>query len=74
MLALISAVFWYLGYASTDVYSIRIGLILMGLAVVFYKLPYVSYVYTSRRFKDHPQAQELFAGGWKSFSRWVNQA
>ena len=73
MVAAVSAALWALGYAGTDAYSIRIGLSLMGLAVIFYKLPYVSYVYTRRRFKHHPKAQKVFSGGWKSFSNWVNQ-
>ena len=74
LVAIVSAVLWLLGVASTEEHSIKIGLVLMGLAVVFYKLPYLSYWYTRRRFKSHPQAQALFNGDWKSFRSWANQA
>ena len=74
LLALVSAIFWLLGYASTDVYSIEIGLVFMGLAVVFYKLPYVSYWVTKRRFRAHQTAAGLLDGDWKSFRTWIDQA
>ena len=73
LIALVSATFWYLGYASTDKYSIRIGLVLMGLAVIFYKLPYLSYLFAKRRYKDSQAARGILDQGWQSFNSWLER-
>lgn len=73
LVALVSATFWYLGYAATDKYSTRIGLVLMGLAVIFYKLPYISYLFTKRRYKHSQAAPGILDQGWKSFNSWLDR-
>ncbi len=73
LVALVSATLWVLDFASTDVHSTKIGIVLMGLAVVFYKLPHISFIYTKRRFKAHPEAEEIFTGNWRTFRKWAYQ-
>lgn len=73
VLIIASLVFWYTDTFSLHSSSTLIGLVFMILAVIFYQLPYFSYLLTRRRFssKDR-QGIEILDSGWKVFKQWLN--
>ena len=71
---LVSVILWYLGYASIDSHSTIIGLILMGLAVIFYKLPHISYWCTRIRYRSDEGASKMLSSGWKEFRNMLEKS
>ena len=43
------------------------GIVLMVLAVIFYKIPYFAYLANCRYFADNGRANELMGGTWKQY-------
>ena len=64
---LVSVILWYFGFASIDRHSTVIGLTFMGLAVIFYKLPHISYWCTRIRYRGNEVASEMLKPGWREF-------
>ena len=72
ILIMVSALFWYTKAVTLENSSFWIGAALMLLAVLFYQLPYVSYLLTRRHFggTDH-SGIEILNSDWKSFRQWL---
>lgn len=71
LLIIISVIFWMLGYESGGQTSVWIGSILMLLAVVFYKLPHLSFILTKKKFQqgqNGPDDEHLYAD-WPTFKQ-----
>lgn len=62
---------WYFEIGSIGTYSTEIGLIFMGLAVIFYKIPHISYLLIRSRYQGHAETAEVVNSGWKSFRHWL---
>ena len=72
VIILASILFWRTGIASIEKYSIWIGLIFMGLAILFYKLPHISYLILRRRSTALNSAEcANLCSGWNSFKTWL---
>ena len=73
MLVCVSAFIWYTDAISIQSSSSVIGLSFMFMAVVFYKLPHISYLLIRRRYKNvqNLQGVEILASDWKTFKSWV---
>tara|TARA_R110002096_G_scaffold109088_16_gene238835 strand:+ start:634 stop:933 length:300 start_codon:yes stop_codon:yes gene_type:complete len=72
ILIAVSAVFWYTKTATLENSSFWIGAAFMLLAVVFYQLPYVSYLITRRHFGQADRVGlEILDTGWKPFKQWL---
>ena len=63
---------WYFEIESIGPYSTEIGLFLMGLAIIFYKIPHISYLLIRGRYQGHVETAELVNSGWKSFRHWLD--
>ena len=72
MIVLFSIIFWYTGIFSLESSSVWIGLALMLLAIVFYQLPFLSYLLTKRYFKQQENiSSELLNSNWSQFKNWL---
>jgi drug/metabolite transporter (DMT)-like permease len=73
ILIAVSAVFWYTKTVTLENSSFWIGAAFMLLAVVFYQLPYVSYLLTRRYFDNADRCGiEILDSGWKAFKQWLD--
>jgi hypothetical protein len=73
ILLAVSAVFWYTKAVTLENSSIWIGAAFMLLAVLFYQLPYVSYLLTQRHFESADRSSiEILYSDWKAFRRWLD--
>ena len=71
---LLSAVICSIGFALwlaqvplLDEYKPITGLIIMGVAVVFYKTPYFSYLLNRRHFVDDIEMMQLLGKDWQDY-------
>lgn len=72
ILIIASAIFWYTKAVTLDNSSLWIGAVFMILALLFYQLPYISYLYTRRHFKKERESDpEILISGWMQFKDWV---
>ena len=73
VLVSVSAVIWYTNVITIQNSSSLIGASFMVLAVLFYQLPYISYLLTRRHFKADAgkQGAEILSSDWKTFKNWV---
>lgn len=70
-----SAIFWWMGVDVQGKSSVFTGLVLLVLAVVFYKLPYLSYILMKYRYQgDDIPTKSILDDGWPAFKRWVEQS
>lgn len=73
LLVIVSMIFWYTGQLSLQNSSSLIGAGFMLLAVIFYQMPYVSFLITRRKFANHNrQGIEILDAGWKVFRKWLD--
>jgi len=73
LLIIVSMIFWYTELLSLQNSSSLIGAGFMLLAVIFYQLPYVSFLITRRKFaNDSRQGIEILDSGWKLFRKWLD--
>ena len=68
-----STIIWYTKVITIQNSSSLIGASFMVLAVIFYQLPYISYLLTRRRFKTDKSKQgiEILTSDWKTFKNWI---
>ncbi len=67
-----SVFFWYTGDLSVENSSVLIGSVLMLLAVVFYQIPFISFLLTRRHFDKHDHiGLEILEADWKTFRKWL---
>ena len=72
ILIVASALFWYTKAVTLENSSFWIGAAFMLLAVLFYQLPYVSYVLTRRHFESADRTGlEILDSSWKTFKQWL---
>ncbi len=72
ILIIASMVFWYTESLSLQSSSSLIGAAFMLLAVLFYQLPYISFLLTRRKFSaENKQGIEILDSGWKVFKKWL---
>ena len=72
LLLAVSVVFWYTKAVTLENSSVWIGAAFMLLAVLFYQLPYVSYLLTVRHFESADRnGIEILDAGWKTFRQWI---
>lgn len=72
ILLLVSAVFWYTKSVTLENSSFWIGAAFMLLAVLFYQLPYVSFLLTRHHFDYADRSGiEILDSGWKAFRQWL---
>ncbi len=73
ILILASLIFWVTEALPLHSSSSVIGLAFMLLAVIFYQLPYISFLLTRRHFADSDRSGiEILDAGWKTFKQWAN--
>ena len=60
-------VLWWAEVPLLDRYKPATGLALMGLAVVFYKIPYFVYLLNRRRFSTDDVCLRLMGRTWKQY-------
>lgn len=72
ILIVASTLFWYTKAVTLENSSLWIGAAFMLLAVLFYQLPYVSFLLTRRHYDgvDH-NGIEILDAGWKTFKKWL---
>ena len=71
ILAIISTLLW-LSSVSLQSISIWVGIVLMLVAVVFYRIPWFSYLLTRKHFiKLEILNNEVLNSGWVSFKKWL---
>ena len=67
-----SALFWVTKAVTLEDSSFGIGAVFMLLAVLFYQLPYLSFLLTRHHFKSADQnGVEILDSGWKAFKQWL---
>ena len=73
VLVCVSAGIWYTQIITIQNSSSLIGLSFMIIAVLFYQLPYISYLITRRHFRDiqNHQGAEILTSDWKAFKNWI---
>jgi membrane protein YdbS with pleckstrin-like domain len=70
-----SAIFWLYGVDVQGASSVVTGLVLLVLAVVFYKLPHISYLIMKYRQQNSAiQTKSILDDGWTAFKRWLEQS
>ena len=68
LLIIVSLIFWVTKSVTLENSSLWIGAALMLLAVVFYQLPFISYLLTRAYFKQQEQTDSaLLNCGWRQF-------
>ncbi len=68
----LSVLIWYTGTVTLQQSSMWIGLAFMLLALLFYKLPHISFLITRRHFSAHTDAEVgVLANGWGPFKSWI---
>ena len=68
LLIIVSLIFWATKSVTLENSSLWIGAALMLLAVVFYQLPFISYLLTRAHFKQQEQTDSaLLNCGWRRF-------
>lgn len=73
ILMVASLIIWYTNALPLKESSIQIGASFMLLAVLFYQLPYVSFLLTRRHFAaEDRQGIEILDSGWSAFKQWLN--
>lgn len=73
ILVIASLIIWYTDALPLRDSSVQIGASFMLLAVVFYQLPYVSFLITRRHFaSEDRQGIEILDSGWGAFKQWLN--
>ncbi|MEM8843795.1 MAG: hypothetical protein AAGB35_02020 [Pseudomonadota bacterium] len=71
LLVVISALFWLLGISMQDI-SIWVGMAFMLLAVVFYRIPRLSYSLTKKHFLNHKALDDnILNSDWGRFKKWL---
>lgn len=74
LLIIVSSIIWYSEFLPISESSTTIGVAFMLLAVLFYQLPYISYVFTRRHFAGKDKnGIEILDAGWKTFKQWLNE-
>ena len=70
-----SVLFWLLGYESGGETSVWIGSALMLLAVLFYKLPHLSFMLTKKQFIAAGQStkDDHVLANWQTFKLWMER-
>ncbi|MDW3094403.1 MAG: hypothetical protein R8G33_01890 [Gammaproteobacteria bacterium] len=72
VLIVASALFWYTKVVTLENSSFWIGAAFMLLAIVFYQLPFVSFLLTRRHFDSVDRSNiEILDADWKTFRKWV---
>ncbi len=72
ILIVVSAYFWYTQTVTLENASFWIGAAFMLLAVLFYQIPYVSFLITRRHFSSADRhGIEILDSGWKAFRQWL---
>ncbi len=72
ILIVVSAIFWYTKAVTLESSSLWIGAALMLLAIIFYQLPFVSFLLTRRHFEEADRnGIEILDAGWKTFRKWL---
>lgn len=58
---------WWGRVELLDQYRSFAGLVLILLAVIFYKLPYLSYLLNKKRYRNHPEGLAIIGKSWKEY-------
>lgn len=70
----VSAIFWTMGVDVQGTSSVATGLVLLALAVIFYKLPHLTYLFMVYRYKNEDATgKSILDDGWPAFKRWIEQ-
>ena len=73
ILVLVSGIFWYTNTVTIENSSLWIGAAFMMLALIFYKLPYISYLWTRRHFNQEELSRpEILGYNWSQFKSWLD--
>ena len=73
ILIIAALIFWYTKTLLLETSSSYIGAGFMLLAVLFYQLPYISFLLTRRHFANQDRAGiEILDSGWKTFKQWLD--
>ena len=68
LLIIVSLIFWATKSVTLENSSLWIGAALMLLAIVFYQLPFISYLLTRAHFRQQQQTDSaLLNSGWSQF-------
>ena len=72
VLIIASLIFWYTKTLTLQSSSSLIGAAFILLAVLFYQIPYISFLLTRRHFSEHEKTGiEILDSDWKTFKQWV---
>lgn len=73
ILIVASVSFWYTDTLRLQNSSTIIGAAFMLIAVIFYQLPYISFLLTRKHFADeNREGIEILDSGWKTFRQWLD--
>ena len=75
ILIIISVVFWYTETVTVENSSFWIGAAFMLLALIFYQLPYVSFLVTRHHYAGQDWSGiEILGSGWRTFRQWLESS
>lgn len=58
---------WWLGVEVKGNTATLVGLLFIALAVFIFKIPYVTYRYMLKKYKDQPEKLALLGANWREF-------
>ena len=64
---------WRAGVPLLDEYKPGVGLAIMFLAFVFYKIPYAAYRFNRRRYETDEESRNLMGPDWRQYKRRILQ-
>ena len=64
---------WRAGVPLLDEYKPGVGLAIMFLAFVFYKIPYAAYRFNRRRYAADDESRGLMGHDWRQYKRRILQ-
>ena len=74
-LIICSAGLWAAGVVVQGINSVMTGLVLIALAVVFYKLPHISYLLVRKNHQETMRSIDpKLAEDWLAFKKWLEQS
>ena len=67
VLCVVAFVFWWLGVEVEGHMATLVGFVFIAAAVFTFQLPYITYRYMLRKYRNEPEKLAALGSGWREF-------
>lgn len=73
VLCVVALVFWWLGVEVEGHMATLVGFLFIAAAVFTFQLPYITYRYMLRKYRNEPEKLAALGAGWREFKRELRE-